>query len=210
MPDLYIIAGPNGAGKSTFSQLYVPGDVQIFDGDKLQALREKMYPDIDAAVIKDGVEFQFEEDKREAIKTRSGFAYESNFSSPSPLTTAEEFRKAGYKINLVFLGLSSINIAISRVAARMELGGHGVDRDTIAANYNGGLKNLQKHIGYFDKALFYSSEKSKRLERPVRLVRIENGKVMEKGAKLPAWVQKVMFNLEGMKKAESRQMKRRK
>ena len=41
-------------------------------------------------------------------------------SSPTPLET---FRKAGYRINLIFMGLSSAKHAEDRVAIRMDLGG---------------------------------------------------------------------------------------
>ena len=84
MAELYIIAGPNGAGKSTFSHLFVPGDVIVFDRDKLLALREKQYPDIDRESLKEDIDFQFEDDKREALKHGRDFAYETNFPSATP------------------------------------------------------------------------------------------------------------------------------
>jgi len=195
MADLYIIAGPNGAGKSTFSHLYVPGNVRVFDGDKLLALREKQYPDIDPGSLKEGVDAQFENDKQEAIRHRRDFAYETNFSSAAPLATAQEFRKQGYRINLIFLGLSSIQIAEGRVGTRVELGGHLVEKAEIAARFKEGMKNLQKHIRFFDRALLYSSEKSKRLEIPSRLLKIEKGVVVQKAAKLPTWAKKVVMDL---------------
>ena len=130
-------------------------------------------------------------------------------SSPTPFETAQEFRKAGYRINLIFMGLSSAKHAEDRVAIRMDLGGHGVDPIDIAERYTQGLKNLQKHVSFFDRASVLTSEKNQRLKMPVVLVQIEKGKVVEKAAKLPGWVQRVIVNLEPKKEKTNRLQSRK-
>ena len=88
-------------------------------------------------------------------------------------------------------------------------GGHGVDPIDIAERYTQGLKNLQKHVSFFDRASALTFEKNQRLKMPVVLVQIEKGKVVEKAAKLPGWVQRVIVNLEPKKEKTNRLQSRK-
>lgn len=196
MPDLYVIAGPNGAGKSTFSGLLVPEGLNVFDADKLLAAREKQFPGIDPAILMDSIlSYEFKDGKEAAILSGKDFAYETNFANGNPLATPHEFRMAGYRINMIFVGLRSAKMAAQRVNDRKNLGGHYVGNAEIKSNYEAGLKNLRQHLRYFDRGLVLSSEKSEKLALFRQLFRTEKGIIVERAPKLPKWAQKVAFEL---------------
>jgi predicted ABC-type ATPase len=48
----------------------------------------------------------------------------------------------GYRFHLVFLWLSSPDLAIARIADRVRMGGHDVPEATIRRRYQAGLRNF--------------------------------------------------------------------
>ncbi len=49
---------------------------------------------------------------------------------------------SGYRTHLLFLWLESAELAVSRVAERVRVGGHDVPEATIRRRYDSGLRNL--------------------------------------------------------------------
>jgi predicted ABC-type ATPase len=192
MPDLYIIAGPNGAGKSTYSSLLVPLYLNVFDADKLLYEREKLYPDIEPWRLMEGItDNLFESEISKAIGSKSDFAFETNFSSDDPLNTADRFRKAGYHVNLIYIGLESVKAAIARVMHRTSMGGHNVENDEIISRYNAGIRNLQKHLSFFDKAIIYASQRGMRISTPRVVYELKKGIIMQRNLPIPRWAREL-------------------
>ncbi|MCE9590550.1 MAG: hypothetical protein K8S99_08505 [Planctomycetes bacterium] len=52
------------------------------------------------------------------------------------------WRKAGYHVKLVFLGLPSADLAAARVKARVAQGGHGVPEKVVRRRFDAGLRNF--------------------------------------------------------------------
>ena len=76
-------------------------------------------------------------------KQRVDFAFESTFSG---LVYAERLRKwkaAGYHIQIVFLRLSSPQLALRRIANRVKQGGHNVPRTDVLRRFKRGWINFQ-------------------------------------------------------------------
>ena len=53
------------------------------------------------------------------------------------------WQKAGYHVKLIFLGLPSAELAITRVAARVAQGGHNVPEAVILRRFGSGLRNFR-------------------------------------------------------------------
>jgi predicted ABC-type ATPase len=51
----------------------------------------------------------------------------------------------GYQVKLWFLSLPNEDIAVSRVARRVQQGGHNIPEDMIRRRFNAGLENLKDH-----------------------------------------------------------------
>jgi predicted ABC-type ATPase len=68
----------------------------------------------------------FMTEKLNAINSGSDYAFETNFSASDPMSSARQFKKAGYEVHLIFMGLNSIEESIQRVEQRVQLGGHKV------------------------------------------------------------------------------------
>lgn len=141
MPELFIIAGPNGAGKTTASFTILP---QIFNcrefvnADEIARGLSPFNPE-SVAFEAGRIMLQRIEQLLVADKT---FAIETTLSTKSYAGLIERCRQQGYIINLIFLWLYSPELALRRVQARVEKGGHNIPEEVVKRRYQRGLLNF--------------------------------------------------------------------
>lgn len=160
MPALYIITGSNGAGKSTAGPRYLSPDVvresPVFDGDKLFIeKRKELWKTIKshkecANLAYEFVTETFDRLVETSIAADRDFAYEGHFTNEATWDIPRQFKAAGYRIHLVFFGLSDVELSEMRVAERSKSGGHYVDPMTVTDNFYGNLEKLSQHYRLFD------------------------------------------------------------
>jgi predicted ABC-type ATPase len=191
VPDLFIIAGPNGAGKSLFSSTLVQIDFEIFDGDRYISQLKQKYPETGSDVLQEHVnEHYFKEAKEKAIKAKKSFAFETNFSSTDPTKSLREFKEAGYKTHLIFIGMNTIADCIQRVAIRVKKGGHKVPEESIIFNFEQGYANLYQYFKEFDTiTLFTNTIASNDLYKlPGKILSLNNGNIKFYEQQFPNWI----------------------
>ncbi|HRD57438.1 MAG TPA: zeta toxin family protein [Ferruginibacter sp.] len=159
MPLLYIITGSNGAGKSSVGPDYIPTHLRnsIFDGDKLfmQKRSEFWINGIKShkecrKLASEVVETTFDNLVETALKDNTDFAYEGHFTNDATWGIPQKFKDSGYKIHLIFFGLTDTALSEIRVIGRAKEGGHYVDPLTLSSNFYGNLDKLDKYFGIFD------------------------------------------------------------
>lgn len=141
MPNLVVIAGPNGSGKSTTAP---------------KLLRDTLRVDefINADVIAGGIS-AFAPDRvafpagrimvrrtHELAAARADFALESTLSSRSLAPWIARLKADTYVFHLIYLWLSSADLAVQRVAERVRQGGHDVPEPTVRRRYSRSLSNF--------------------------------------------------------------------
>jgi predicted ABC-type ATPase len=134
LPIITIIAGPNGAGKSTHSgSISAVRGIVAFDFDKEFDMAWRRYgydPSVKEGVW-DSCELSFLRQKEQALFHKLNFAYETNYHSVQVIETVKEFKLNGFTAELVFIALSSVEHAVTRVKDRVSKKGHSVDLETI-------------------------------------------------------------------------------
>ena len=70
------------------------------------------------------------------------FAFETTLASRSFAPRLQKLRTAGYRAHLLFLWLPSPEMAVARVASRVQQGGHNVPEEVVIRRYDAGLRNL--------------------------------------------------------------------
>lgn len=70
------------------------------------------------------------------------FAIETTLATKSYLEFIQRAHARGYKVTLIYFWLSSVELAIERVRARVAAGGHNIPEDTIRRRYKSGMRNL--------------------------------------------------------------------
>jgi predicted ABC-type ATPase len=79
---------------------------------------------------------------RTLAQRRVNFAFETTLASRSFAPWLRDLCSSGYAVHLVFLWLSSADLAVQRVAARVAAGGHSVPENTIRRRYRTGMRNF--------------------------------------------------------------------
>jgi predicted ABC-type ATPase len=141
MKKVVIIAGPNGAGKTTFAKEFLPNeaDLPVFlNADVIASSLSPFNPE--AAAIRAG-RILLEEIDRYVAAGRN-FAFETTLSGHTYLRRIDEWRANGYVVELIFLSLRTPDEAISRVARRVEQGGHSIPPDVVRRRFEAGLRNF--------------------------------------------------------------------
>jgi len=76
-------------------------------------------------------------------KARVDFAFETTLSGLVHLARLRRWKAAGYRIEIIFLRLSSPRVALRRIAARVKQGGHDVPRADVLRRFTRGWANFQ-------------------------------------------------------------------
>jgi predicted ABC-type ATPase len=140
---IIIIAGPNGAGKTTFARQFLPqeADCPVFiNADLIAAGLSPFRPE--AAAVRAGRLLLTEISTK--VARGESFAFESTLAGRGYARSIPRWRDAGYNVKIVFLRLPSVDLAISRVAARVAQGGHDVAETDIRRRFRAGLENFRR------------------------------------------------------------------
>ena len=82
---------------------------------------------------------------RYLLKKQSDFAVETTLATRTLLKTVRMAQTAGYSVTLLYFWLNSPELAIERVKARVENGGHNIPEETIRRRYNVGIDYFFHH-----------------------------------------------------------------
>ena len=142
-PRCIVIAGPNGVGKTTFAREFLPKDARVthfVNADLIAGGLSPLRPEL--AALAGGRLFLGELDR--LARSRADFAFESTLSGLSYLQRLKMWKHAGYRIEISYLRLSSPQLALRRIAARVRQGGHNVPRVDVLRRFNRSWHNFQK------------------------------------------------------------------
>jgi len=143
MPDILIIAGPNGAGKTTFAREYLPKEAGLARFVNADLIAEGLSPFSPSEAIVRAGRLMIEQIDR-LFSRRESFAFETTLSGMMWVKKILEWKKAEYKVKVIFLTLPDADMAVRRVAARVKQGGHDVPEETIRRRFIKGLRNFQE------------------------------------------------------------------
>jgi predicted ABC-type ATPase len=142
-PRCIIIAGPNGAGKTTFAREFLSkeaGVVHFVNPDLIASGLSPLRPEL--AALAAGRLFLRELDR--FAKSKDDFAFESTLSGLTYLSRLKRWTAAGYRIEIIYLRVSSPRVALRRIAARVRQGGHNVPRSDVLRRFSRSWINFQK------------------------------------------------------------------
>jgi predicted ABC-type ATPase len=121
LPDLILIAGPNGAGKTTFAREYLTAGDRRFEfvnADEIErGLRAPS--DVSAARI---MLARIDE----LVGANVDFAIETTLANLTYAQKIPLWQKQGYRVSLIYIRLSSVDVSLARVRKRAEAGGHDI------------------------------------------------------------------------------------
>lgn len=138
MPKLYIISGCNGSGKTTASYSVLPELLdcrQFVNSDEFAKSLSPFNPEKAFVAASRFMLLKI----RHLFKAKEDFCIETTLATRSLLKMIRKARKEDYQVTIIYFWISSPEIAISRVKARVEAGGHNIEESTVRRRYNVGL-----------------------------------------------------------------------
>jgi predicted ABC-type ATPase len=119
---IVIIAGPNGAGKTTFAEDFLRHEAGLLAFINADLIARGISPfSPEKAAIKAGKIML--QQMNEHAHAGENFAFETTLAGLNYLRHIRLWRKAGYFVTLIFLGLPSADTAVARVKSRAAQGG---------------------------------------------------------------------------------------
>jgi predicted ABC-type ATPase len=180
-PALYVLAGVNGAGKSSIGGYLLECDgLTWFNPDTFaRELRATTGCDQETANGRAWQEGMRRFD--EAVATGLSYAFETTLGGKTVTAKVLEATKT-HDVLIWFCGLSSPELHIARVEARVAAGGHPIAEEKIRQRYPQAQLNLIKlmpHVAYikvYDNSVEASADGT--VPDPLLVLEMENGQVI--------------------------------
>jgi predicted ABC-type ATPase len=136
-----MIAGPNGAGKTTFALQYLPKVARctrFINADLIAAGLSPLAPER-ALFAASRLYLQSIEQQ---IAERTDFAFETTLAGRSYLRLVKRLRSSGWRVEMLYLALSNVDVSKKRVAERVKHGGHDVREVDLERRFGRSLRHL--------------------------------------------------------------------
>lgn len=180
---VYVLAGPNGAGKTSL-YWYEASSVPRLNGDSLYQQGHDIYT----------VEAALRQQLDEWVGQRATFVIETNAANERDYDLFSSLKKAGYRLELRYVGLESPAMCQLRVAQRVLEGGHDVPTAFIEHRYHSSLSLVKRHYRVFDRLQFYDNS-----DAEARLIAdFTPGLLPPSTALAPAWAAPTLAHIAKM------------
>jgi predicted ABC-type ATPase len=143
-PSVYIIAGPNGAGKTTFARQFLPNFADCKNFVNADLIAQGISPfSPEAAALRAG-RLMLDE-IADLAKQRADFGFETTLSGHSHLKLLRDLKNIGYQLNIFYLWLPRVELALDRVRTRVQRGGHNIPDAIVRRRFDRSIRNFLNH-----------------------------------------------------------------
>ena len=136
---MFIISGCNGSGKTTASYMLLPELLDCSEFVNSDEFAKSLAPFHPETAYITASRFMLKKLQYLFVR-REDFCIETTLATRSLIKMVRRAQDQGYFVTVVYLWLRSPDIAVRRVAARVEAGGHDVPEDVIRRRYYAGLR----------------------------------------------------------------------
>jgi predicted ABC-type ATPase len=143
MKRIVIVAGPNGAGKTTFAKEYLPREAACPNFINADLIAAGLSPFNPAGVAVQAGRLMILEMRR-YLRQGESFAFETTLAGRSYAMHIRDWQSTGYRVELIYLKLRFIRLALARVKERVAQGGHHVAGSVVRRRFRVGWKNFKQ------------------------------------------------------------------
>jgi predicted ABC-type ATPase len=185
-PKLIIIAGPNGSGKTTITNQILEHDWKhgciYINPDQIAQDKYGDWNNPSNALKAANDALQV---RQTCLKNKASLIFETVFSAQDKIDYLISAKEAGYFIRLFFIGTNSPRINASRVAKRVQDGGHDVPIPKIISRYEKSISNCGIIAPLVDRLYIYDN--SFENETAKLLFRASDGKFTKQYYPINEW-----------------------
>jgi len=183
----YVFAGVNGAGKSTlFNIIPELKNMPRINLDEIVKIDGswKNLSDVIRAGRK-AVEIQ-----KTLLGGNESFNQETTLCGHSILNTIETAKQRGFRIEVYYVGIDSVELCKKRIAKRVADGGHGIPEEDVERRYTESLANMNAILEQCDRVFFYDNTESFEL-----VAEYASGKMSVVTNSIPKWFDRIFCML---------------
>lgn len=140
---ILILAGPNGAGKTTFAREYLPLEAECRTFVNADLIAAGLSPFEPERAAMQAARLTLQAIHHNAA-SRQSFAFETTLSGMGYARLIPQWRRAGYRVELIFLSLPSADAAVARVAQRVAQGGHHIPEEVVRRRFAAGRRLFEE------------------------------------------------------------------
>jgi predicted ABC-type ATPase len=130
--------------------------------------------------------------RQKLLERGISFSFETVMSSPDKVALLEKAQALGYRTYLYYIATDDPLINVSRVKARVNLGGHPVPEDKIIQRYHRSLDLLIEAVKHANRTYFFDNSREGGEKLWVAEITDERELVIQCGP-MPAWFQKAVW-----------------
>lgn len=138
---LYIIAGCNGAGKTTAAKTLLPALWQCREFVNADEIARGLSPFNPESMALQAGRLMLQR-VRALLEGEESFSIETTLATRSYVPLIQLAHEKGFTVNLLFLWLTTPEMARLRVNQRVSEGGHNIPDEVIRRRYTLGITNL--------------------------------------------------------------------
>jgi len=183
-PRIYVLAGPNGGGKSSIAGAAVKQQgVEYFNPDEAAAQILTVNQHISIEEAQSAAWYEGKRLLERAIAERLDYAFETTLGGNTIAALLEQAMSSEVEVRLWYVALSSLDLHVERVHARVARGGHNIPEERIRERYTSSLINLihlmpkLTELRVYDNSLDADPNDGERPE-PHLIVHVDHGKVV--------------------------------
>ncbi len=185
-PRIYVLAGVNGAGKSSIGgAAFRAAGAHYYNPDEAARTLMAANPaltqaDANSAAWRKGVELL-----TRAMRERKNFAFETTLGANTIPGLLMEAASQGVELYVWYVGLSSPELHIERVRARVRRGGHDIAAEHIRRRYEHSRLNLIDLLPRITALRVYDNSADAdpaagKTPKPKLVLHMENGKILNR------------------------------
>jgi predicted ABC-type ATPase len=142
-PRIYVLAGVNGAGKSSIGGAMVrAAGAEYYNPDEAARALIAANPGLDKTKANAAAWRQGKRLLERAIRERLDFTFETTLGGSTMMRLLAEAASQGIEVRVWYVGLTSPEEHIARVAHRVSQGGHDIPESSIRRRWRHSRQNL--------------------------------------------------------------------
>jgi predicted ABC-type ATPase len=200
-PCIYVIAGVNGAGKSSVAgAIFRQSGADYFNPDEASQRILAANPGIDLA---DANSLAWHEGRRlleRAIAEKLDYAFETTLGGSTIPALLHNALATGTDVRVWFVGLSTPELHLERVAARVAQGGHDIPEEKIRERFVSSRLNLVRLLPALTEVRVYDNSAEGdpslgRVPQPRLILHVAGGTIREVCAleEVPDWAKPIVM-----------------
>jgi predicted ABC-type ATPase len=195
VPCIYVLAGTNGAGKSSIAGvMFLEKGAEYFNPDAAAKEILGRNPGIDQREANSAAWHEGKRLLERAIDEHLDYAFETTLAGNTISRLLERALDAGIEVRIWYAGLSTPELHIARVRARVEKGGHDIPDATIRERYDKSRLNLIRLLPRLTELRVYDNSEERDPDTgvaptPKLVLHVSQGRIVDSCdlAQTPEW-----------------------